>query len=75
MSDLETAIRKAMNSDGVTSINLFVNGNGEFQANTGRRTDRVYAVKRNSDPVSAILAAIKATPKVKPEPDFADVLG
>jgi hypothetical protein len=69
-------IRKAMSEDGITSLNLFVNGAGEFQANTGRRSDRVYAVKRDEDPVNALVAAIKSTPKkIKPNVDFEDILG
>lgn len=81
MSDLEATIRKAMTTDGITSINLFVNADGEFQANTGRQSDRVYAVKRSVDPVKAILAAIKATPTIHKASvaescsDLGDILG
>ncbi len=75
MSDLEATIRKAMTTDGITSINLFVNADGEFQANTGRRSDRIYGVKRSVDPVKAILAAIKATPSQPSHLESLDIVG
>lgn len=72
---LEDVIRKAIADEGITSINLFLNGDAGFQANTGRG-DGGFTVKKSKDPVKAIIAAIKAAPKRTPsEDDFSDILG
>lgn len=71
---LEDIIRKAMLTEGVCALNLFLNPNGEFQANTGRGSGG-YTISRNADPVKAILGAFKTAEKHKPEPTgFEDVL-
>lgn len=77
---LEDLIRDAMLIHGITSLNLFHNGDGVFQANIGRRDFGASRIAKDADPVKAVSLAFKAGMKIKGmvpsvdeiQPEFAD---